>query len=332
MITRPTVLVLGAGASIPYGLPSGQTLLEDIVRLPRRIQDIECIALAVEVSTSDVEDFIQRLKNTWPISLDAYLENRNPRQVRIGRACIAAVLVRRERIETLELSHLADLRRRGSERDADALWYHLLWHALYTRDIDLFKSQFGKEGLAIVTFNYDRTLETFLYNRIKYNFEDEIDEVDAFAILNGIPIIHLHGSLQPFMPEGLDGEGRRLGYDRFDWVLIKHCANGIRIIHEVDAAEDPLFVEARSYLSNAARVGIMGFGYHEENVRRLSYRDARQRQFVFAATYRMGAERRRRSQALIQKYWATRKRDQWQFLSIKEETDCVALIENYDVL
>ena len=31
MITKPTVLVLGAGASLPYSYPSGGDLVKDIV-------------------------------------------------------------------------------------------------------------------------------------------------------------------------------------------------------------------------------------------------------------------------------------------------------------
>ena len=36
MINNDTVLVLGAGASMDYGFPSGEQLIEDIIKLFRR--------------------------------------------------------------------------------------------------------------------------------------------------------------------------------------------------------------------------------------------------------------------------------------------------------
>jgi len=41
MITRRTVFVLGAGASYPYGLPTGEELVDEIVALPRRTSSPE---------------------------------------------------------------------------------------------------------------------------------------------------------------------------------------------------------------------------------------------------------------------------------------------------
>jgi hypothetical protein len=32
MIKRPTVLILGAGASVPFGFPSGRQVLDDVCR------------------------------------------------------------------------------------------------------------------------------------------------------------------------------------------------------------------------------------------------------------------------------------------------------------
>ena len=99
----------------------------------------------------------------------------------------------------------------------------------------------------------------------------------AKAMLHTIPIIHLYGKLgsllghsdddDPIVPYGAmpDEDGNRvLLCDSID-----KASTCIRTIHEEYAQSDPNFVKARKLISEAQRVYLLGFGYLEENMKRL---------------------------------------------------------------
>jgi len=61
MITHPTVLVLGAGASVPYGFPSGRTMLQDIHRnLDPQSPYWIPILLDLGITNEEIEEFRRR--------------------------------------------------------------------------------------------------------------------------------------------------------------------------------------------------------------------------------------------------------------------------------
>ncbi len=83
MITRPTVLVLGAGASQPYGFPLGSELRIDILRLAdsRALRAgyegaAEGAALAIRANLNLhplFTEFVSAFKNSGFYSIDAFL-------------------------------------------------------------------------------------------------------------------------------------------------------------------------------------------------------------------------------------------------------------------
>jgi hypothetical protein len=78
MLTKKTVLVLGAGASIPFGFPSGQKLLRDIVKEtaePKRTCLGE-VLLQCGFNESYIKAFSSALLKSQRMSVDAFLEHR----------------------------------------------------------------------------------------------------------------------------------------------------------------------------------------------------------------------------------------------------------------
>src|SRR5438445_5956235 len=96
MITQQTVLVLGAGASKPFGFPSGKELLERITRQicghkPDQSTLGEAL-LAFGASELDVAQFGSALHHSQRNSVDAFLEFR-PEFLNVGKAAIIASLI-----------------------------------------------------------------------------------------------------------------------------------------------------------------------------------------------------------------------------------------------
>jgi len=96
MIKEETVLVLGAGASMPFDFPSGRDLISKICEFFKK--DIESRKLILRNSSSNpftvehAESFVSQLSRPPNVSIDEFLRNR-PDFWDIGKIGIAAVLL-----------------------------------------------------------------------------------------------------------------------------------------------------------------------------------------------------------------------------------------------
>lgn len=97
MITVPTVFLLGAGASYPYGLPLGSELKKYI--LERYVSDNDGHTSHLINTTSfrrtDIDRFIGALRYSGLLSVDAFLERR-PEFMEIGKAMMGIELLHAE--------------------------------------------------------------------------------------------------------------------------------------------------------------------------------------------------------------------------------------------
>ncbi len=250
MITKPTVLVLGAGASNPYGYPTGKnlkkTIIEDLVRNGSKMRDLLINHQAK--SEKEIIAFRKALMRSGQASIDAFLEHQ-PHYIEIGKLVITVALAEKENLD--------DMFARGD-------WYEHLF-----RNLDNSFEDFEKNNLSIITFNYDRSIETYLFNALKYSYGKR--EEDVARALSAIPIIHLHGQIGN-LPWQNDLSNRDYGNSDENFKL-KTSSEGIRIIHEADVEKSDNFNKAKELLKNANQIYFLGFGYHSENVRRLGILD-----------------------------------------------------------
>jgi hypothetical protein len=115
-----------------------------------------------------------------------------------------------------------------------------------------------------ITFNYDRSLEHFLYERLLATFA--ISDDQALAIVRKLAILHVYGSLGRF---GISVSGTDLPYQpTHNTQSLLIAANAIRVIPEARDDSDE-FKTAREWLSHAERICFLGFGFDSLNVRRL---------------------------------------------------------------
>lgn len=238
---------------MPFNFPSGRQLVTQILRdsryftVGRKIEPATDLARELLLAGNDrslIDKFRLELHRSQTYSIDAFLE-RHPEFVEIGKVAIAAALLPKERPDVLF--------------DTEDSWYRYLANSL------LDNISIGADRkLAILTYNYDRSLEFYLYESLKsaLNYSKE----KMRTLFNRLQIVHLHGSfgLLPWQTEEDSTQVRVYG----DGVNVVAAAEQIQIIHE-SIDNSAAYEEAWSCLNAAHRVAFLGFGYHRTNVRRL---------------------------------------------------------------
>ncbi len=176
---KDTVFILGAGASMHYGLPSGKGLIKIILLIThpnianhKTLNADELSVFSKEeftenfialryrflvsggFSDEEISKFRNALKGSKQLSIDTFIRNR-PEFEAIGKLSI-----------TIALSILENPKRVIEDvEDVKDNWYEKIWHS-FGSSFDDFKSN----DLAFITFNYDRSLEFFLSSALSHSF------------------------------------------------------------------------------------------------------------------------------------------------------------------
>ncbi len=179
MKKRKLLMILGAGASKPYGFPTGKELLKQ-VQNTRLETEFENISLELGVYDSQFKAFNNDLMLSGMPSIDAFLEN-NSQYIKVGKIVIAYFLIRYEDYANLYNLSIEDN------------WYQYLIDKML-RNYPF--SAIEANQVSFITYNYDRSLEFYLYNAFKRSNSSITDE-QSFVKLSNFPVVHLHGSLGP---------------------------------------------------------------------------------------------------------------------------------------
>ena len=220
MIEEQTVLVLGAGASRDLGFPTGERLWKDIYNFVRKrsmgftmgdkrgsleidnaqllanlLKEAVGLGLANEQDETNegfVKKFAEELYNAQPESIDQFLSDR-PEYSLIGRICIVFCISRYE--DKNSKNFIPTIPERSFDYVfPDFGWYEYLWHKM-TENVNSIE-EFKKNRITVITFNYDRSLEFYLFRALQSKFGKHDAEIaDVFA---EIEIKHVYGRLAPF--------------------------------------------------------------------------------------------------------------------------------------
>ena len=266
MIKNETVLVLGAGASMPYGYPSGHGLRQMLIN-PSLFEP----ALQKNwFEREDIDTFCRTFMLSGMKSIDAFLARRGKDSLGFGRSTIEevgkhgiALALRQNKVmETLFQSPAWADKPWGIDRSDN--WYEYLWAQLSSGITKSNLEDFGATRLTIVTFNYDLSLEHYLFTAIKNSYGITDDE--AASLLQPIKFIHLYGQLSG---NPLSGNfNYEYKFDK-DWRLIREDVTLIQVIDEERELAPSNFLPAIGAIQNAPRICFLGFGFDETNVRRL---------------------------------------------------------------
>lgn len=254
MITIPTVFILGAGSNISYGFPTGFKLLNEINEsLNNPNHKWWDIIRNLNIPEVDVISFKDELILSGQPSIDSFLEHRSE-YLSIGKIIIALAIASHENQQ-----RLTDLSVRESG------FYHYLFNKLNTS-----KTEFPDNTLSIITFNYDRSFEQFLYLSLKHSWNISDDE--SRSIIDTIPIVHVHGSLGLLPWQGKPFREYSRTYSADD---IQYSSEQIKIISE-GIYTSLEFKHAHELLLNAKKIHFLGFGYNSTNISRLNVESSSQ--------------------------------------------------------
>ncbi len=196
MIKNKTVLVLGAGASMAFGFPSGQRLLEMICTQQTGSVNAQKKMLSMMGHTEKhIQDFRGDLAESGPPSVDAFLEHR-PEFIEVGKAAMALALLPLENASQIPLRDVKNVH----------------WYKYFFNQLDTTFEEFADNKFSILTFNYDRSFEYYMHRVMQKRYGKSSEE--CAQKLGQIPIVHLYGQLGmlPWQEDGHDDTHQTVPY------------------------------------------------------------------------------------------------------------------------
>jgi hypothetical protein len=256
MIEKRTVFVLGAGASCPYGYPSGAQLRKQICLETHHYREyLNTYYRYPDDAESHepwerFEAFADKFFKSDTESIDIFMV-RNRQFASVGKYIIAF-----EVLDAESKSHFHEQAVEGQN------WYSYLFRHL-TKGVVSEEElcDLPWEMIRFITFNYDRSLEYFLYESLRNSFTN-LPVHKLFALLKRITITHVYGLIAPLEWQN---PNERVDYrPQITESLLRSAAKNIKTIYE--EKESAELREAHELLQRAERIFFLGFGYAAENM------------------------------------------------------------------
>ena len=283
MVNLETVLVLGAGASKDFRFPTGYELVMEICQMLGNRQDSQFeffYKVAGKLSPDMADRFPDALRRANPLPVDAWLEH-NPKFIPVGKVAIVMALL-------CNHEHQQNFRTKNN-------WYQLLFQRL-----DSPFEEFQDNKLSIVTFNYDRSLEQYLFETFRYTHTEK-SEKECKEKLNQLRILHVYGSLGRLEWQFNDPDYPlpqvRYGA-QYDQDTVLSAADSIKIIPQQSPDLPKEFQDARKLIANAQALYFLGFGYHETNMQKLGIANLRIPSKIMGTAYGLDYQRIREIEQL----------------------------------
>lgn len=276
MIRTKTTLVVGAGASTELQLPDGHTLLtriagsldfsrlgsglasEDMAAMAAHIEDI---ATEARVKKEDLLAAGQVIRSAARVSssIDAVLEQfgDNPMVLAVGKLAIAHFTLAAEAESPLaaEPRDPGDLPLKGQEN-----WLHQLGRAVVS-GVPRAKVDRCLDNLAIINFNYDRSVEIYLPWALNLAFGMSITEAQDL-VAEKLRITHAYGT--PGRLDWLSGEMPVAGWGAVELDDVPGVVDQIRTFTE-RSEEKGFKRKVYGDLVFGKRLLFLGFGFDPMN-------------------------------------------------------------------
>lgn len=274
MLREPTVFVIGAGAGKDFDFPIGSELIGDIHRglswsPPRKGErpapNDDYILRALRGKYTDIKPHVEAghiitnsLLNFRSIDDFLHSHGHDERIKLMGKLAIARSISRYE-----QNSGVRKLWETSRPQEwfsyYKGKWIFSLVQLLVTgvtsqHPEDVFKN------IAIVSFNYDRCIESILFHALQGALNLPAEKVAN--LLTSLRVYRPYGGLGDLRYDRR-GEGVAFGDENPDlWAM----ASRIRVYTE-NAEEGAHLQEMRGALADAASVVFLGFGFHSQNMK-----------------------------------------------------------------
>jgi len=240
MLKMPTVFVVGAGASYPYGLPLGVDLIRQGKQLTHEL--MPALVEVSEQSGSDVAAFCRRLERYPGDSIDRFLEN-NTDLRDLGHLLIAILMGRA----------IDRLSRENIKQTPGEDWMMRVFSAMARGTRNAAEFHESAQQVCFVTFNFDSLIESRARTVLPRFWVPDNSEAPT------LDVIHVHGRLPE--PVSLDRAS--------PWM--SKAAKAVKVIH--DELDHGVVEAAQNRIRAAKVVCFLGFDYAPENLKTLGVPD-----------------------------------------------------------
>ena len=295
-------MIVGAGGSIPYGLPSGAALLKAAIHQLGFDDLCSAIYRLTGKDQSQSEAIRDRLEKSMTDSIDAFLEKHPDDSFvqDLGKIAIAYCLW-----PTLQALR-AKTHTHAATPDDD--WIKFVWNRMNqeTRVFD----DFRQNKLTFITFNFDTLLQTKLVQSIEALYPN-VSEADARAYVETV-VFHVHGTLSQPTKDGAASD---------NW--LGKAKDDIRVVHQ--EIDKELLSSLNKLIDDAEIVAFLGFGYHPDNLKKLGF--PRNKPIMFGSAFGLGmGEKAQVARAVdIDPTYGGLVLGEW-------NQGCKAFLQNHDVL
>lgn len=302
---RSNTIIIGAGASVPFGMPAGAELRDRILKLTTVPQDIEQALSHYYSETMQqhddfrllFRDFIEGFKESNTISIDSYLSNQDEITNMIGKLAIAYELGGAS-LSGYENSKYSFCVKRnvyqspGVSKTEEVLfkdnWIQLLINFLNPKNgkVDVFLERLSQ--IHFISFNYDRILERNIYEHY-YNNYPEVKNGDwniyKEKLSEALSIKYVYGSLGDVEPGGvkrnISSRVRSSSYanDSSNPYALLASARNLDLIRN-DEGDIVIYKQLR----DSDSIFILGFSFDEDNLRKLGLLDGDERPNLYVTS------------------------------------------------
>lgn len=259
MITENTVFIIGAGGSYPYGFPLGIKLRElAYSKSSTMFQNFHNHIggdFLTEVNNLAYK-FSRHFKASGDQSIDWFLK-KFPEYSVVGKFLINDIILQAEN----DSKFLEEIRPEFKNQD----WYWYLYNEMskYPKG-ETNPALFLNNKVKFITFNYDRSLEQFLFATFSNGHNFTKYGTTAIKIFKEIPILHVYGKAAKLDWER-EAEEYFIGYKGYQpsYNTLERLQENIKLIDEREAKKNTQF---GNFIMQAERIFFLGFSYADENL------------------------------------------------------------------
>lgn len=284
MFQEQTVFVIGAGAGVDVGMPTGNQLIDLIAEKTNIVRDEKEIfdnsnslvsgskllasaigRLAPKQQYGEYLASARRISAAMPqaTSIDSFIHARSddPRIAEIGKLAICESILEAEQNSPITRATDATSNQIDFSNKALADTWHKTFFQILSDGVQSQNVEHIFSDVTFIVFNYDRCLERYLWSSLQNRFG--IPPQEATRIIQNGHFIHPYGSVGDLFHENPDA-CVPFGTSLQDVDLL-HAAKGIKTFSE-QVSSDLTLRLIRTAMSNAKQIVFLGFAFHQQNM------------------------------------------------------------------